>query len=53
MKSRKAKRVEAAKLRQEAYDKLTPHQKIAKLDEKFGQGNGAVKQRLKLLKKIT
>lgn len=53
MKSNKLRRVEAAKARKEEYDKLTPHQKLAKLDAKFGQGVGAAKQRAKLLEKIT
>jgi hypothetical protein len=53
MKARKAKKVEEAKARQEAYDKLTAHQKISLLDMKFGQGNGAAKQRARLAKKAT
>ncbi len=52
MKSNK-QRVEAAKARQEAYDKLTPLQKLAKLDQIFGKDNGAAKQRAKLLKKVS
>ena len=52
MKSNK-QRVEAAKARQEVYDKLTPHQRLAKLDQVFGKDNGAAKQRAKLLKKAT
>lgn len=34
-----------AKERQAYYDTLTVEQKIAKLDEKFGKGVGATKQR--------
>ena len=52
MKSNKL-RVEAAKTRQAEYDKLTPFQKLAKLDQIFGKDNGATKQRAKLLKKIS
>jgi hypothetical protein len=40
-----------AETRQEAYNKLTTTQKIAKLDKKLGKGIGAKKERAKLLKK--
>ena len=45
-------KIEEAKKRQEEYDKLTPQEKIAKLDERFGKGVGATKQRAKLMKQI-
>ena len=41
-------RREEAKERQEAYDKLTNAEKLAKLDMLFGKGLGATKQRAKL-----
>lgn len=45
-------KLEEAITRQEEYNKLTTEQKIAKLDEKFGKGLGAKKERAKLLKKL-
>jgi hypothetical protein len=39
---------EEAKARQAAYDKLSPKQKLAKLDAKFGKGKGAAKERARL-----
>jgi len=45
--NKERKRTEA-KARQEAYNKLSPAQKLAALDEKFGENKGAIKQRLKL-----
>lgn len=39
-----------AQERQAAYDKLTTVQKLAKLDETFGEGVGASRQRAKLNK---
>ena len=41
-------RKKEAKQRQEAYDKLTPKEKIARLDQKLGKGVGATKQRARL-----
>lgn len=41
-----------AERRQEAHDKLTPQQKIQKLDDKFGAGQGAKKERARLTKQI-
>jgi hypothetical protein len=35
------KKKNEALIRQEAYSKLTPNQKIQKLDQKFGKGVGA------------
>ena len=49
---RKEKRKREAKERQEAYNKLSPQQKIASLDNKLGKGIGATKQRAKLQKEI-
>lgn len=43
-----ARRTEA-KERQDKYDNLTPQQRLDLLDIKFGVGNGATKQRAKLL----
>ena len=51
MKSKKDKRKEA-KARQEKYDKLTPQQRLDKLDRKLGKGVGAKKERARLLKLI-
>jgi len=48
MNSRKQIRVELAKERQEAYNKLSTKQKITALDLMFGEGKGATKQRAKL-----
>lgn len=47
MKPKWIKREEAAE-RQAKHDALTPKQKLAKLDEKFGKGQGAKKEREKL-----
>jgi len=38
--------------RQEARAKLTPQQQLKKLDDKFGEGKGATKERVRLLKLI-
>jgi len=51
MKAKKTKQEEAL-VRQEVYDKLTLHQRLARLDFKLGVGLGAVKERVKLMKKI-
>ncbi len=51
-KKRKEQRQEEAQERQATYDKLSPEQKTAKLDQKFGKGLGAKKQRAKLQKSI-
>ena len=51
-KDRREKRQREAQERQEAYDKLTPKQKMAKLDQKFGKGIGAKRQRERLSKQI-
>ena len=45
---RKEIRQKEAKERQAAYDKLTPEQKIARLDELHGVGRGATKERKRL-----
>lgn len=45
---RKTDRQNEAKERQAIYDKLTPKQKLAKLDKMFGQGVGAKKERAKI-----
>lgn len=47
MKSKDQKKEEAL-LRQEEYKKLTPQQKVLKLDLALGGGNGAKKERKKL-----
>lgn len=44
----KASRKHSAKKRQEAYDKLTPGEKLAELDKTLGLNTGATKQRAKL-----
>lgn len=49
MKTKEQKKTEAAE-RQAEYDKLTPEEKIAKLDKKFGNGKGANKERARLSK---
>ena len=46
----KSQRREETKQRQQEYDKLSVDEKIKKLDDKFGKGIGAKKQRAKLLK---
>lgn len=51
MNTKENKRVEA-KARQEACDKLSPQQRLEKLDEMLGVGKGATKERLKLHAKI-
>lgn len=48
---RRADRRKAAEARQAASDKLTPTQRIAKLDRKLGSGRGAIKERKRLLEK--
>ena len=47
MKKKEIKRAEAIERKNE-YDKLTPTQKIEKLDKRLGVGQGAKKERLKL-----
>lgn len=47
MKSKDQRKKEALE-RQEEYNSMTIAQKILKLDLKFGEGKGAVKQRAKL-----
>ena len=47
----KDERQAEAKTRQNAYNKLTTAQKIAKLDALYGKGKGATKQRTKLTSK--
>lgn len=49
---RKEIRQKEADERQAEYDKLTPKQKLAKLDQKLGKGVGAKKQREKLAELI-
>ena len=44
----KETRRKEAQERQEAYDKLSPKEKIAILDKRLGKGLGAKKQRAKL-----
>lgn len=51
-KNRIAQRREQAKLRQANRDKLSPTQQLAVLDERFGKGNGAKKERARLQKQI-
>lgn len=50
-KNKERKRAEA-KIRQETSDKLSPQQKLEKLDGLFGPGKGATKERIKLHQKI-
>jgi hypothetical protein len=45
------RRTDAAQ-RQEAYDKKSPAEILASLDEKYGKGQGAKKVRAKLAKKL-
>lgn len=47
---RKKLKREAGELRQIEYDKLTPAQKLQKLDDIFGPGKGAKRQRERLKK---
>jgi len=46
----KFEKAQEAKIRQQAYDALTPQARIQQLDEKFGKGQGAKKERAKLAK---
>ena len=50
MKKKKVNKKEEAKMRQEAYDKLTVVEKIKKLDAKYGEGLEAIKERDRLYK---
>ena len=50
MSKEKDRKREEAKVRQAEHDKLTPQQKIDKLDKRFGKGLGAKKERVKLSK---
>ena len=50
-KSRSQKRQEAT-LRDQACNQLSPQERLRLLDEKFGLGVGASKERARLLKKI-
>lgn len=43
-------KIEEGEIRQRKYDKLSPKQKLAKLDKELGKGVGAKKQRAKLKK---
>lgn len=52
MKNRVQERRDEAKARQEASDALSPEQRLSALDEKLGKGQGAVKERAKLLAAI-
>ena len=47
------RRRERAALRKEAAKGRTPTQQLARLDAKFGENKGAVKERLKLHMKMT
>lgn len=49
----KEQKQEEAKARQEAYDKLSPKEKLARLDAMFGKGQGAARERQRLLKPKT
>ena len=46
-------RVEEALKRQDYYSKLTPKQKLEKLDDTLGKGVGAKRQRAKLAKELS
>lgn len=52
MQNRREQRQREAKLRQEASDKLTPQERITRLDNLFGVGLGATKERAKLQARI-
>lgn len=45
-------RAERAKQRQKEHDKLTPEQKLQKLDKNLGKGIGAKRERTRLLNEI-
>lgn len=49
---RKNQRREEAKKRNSAWQKLTPEQKIASLDQRLGKDVGAKKQRLKIKREM-
>lgn len=51
MKDKSTKRLEAEK-RQEKYNSLTPKEKIESLNNKFGKGIGAEKERKRLKAQI-
>ena len=42
-----------AEERQAVYDGLTHAEKVAQLDAKFGNGKGALRQRIRLAKEVT
>ena len=48
---KRAKRRVDAEARQKVYDAMTPTQKLAVLDAKFGVGKGATRQRVRLAQK--
>ena len=50
-KEKEQKKYEEATYRQDEYDKLTPQQKLARLDKRLGKGKGAKKERGRLKKK--
>lgn len=50
-KSLEQKKTEAA-ARQEAYNALTPAQKLERLDKAFGAGKGAARERARIAKKM-
>jgi hypothetical protein len=51
-KAARERRKTEAKTRQEEYDKLTPEERLERLDKRLGKGVGAVKERIKLYKLI-
>lgn len=51
MKRRDTKKKEA-EARREEYKKMSPEQKLQKLDSKLGKGQGAKKQRERLIKQM-
>ena len=50
---RKAQRQSEAQARQASYDKLSPKEKLARLDKKLGKGQGAKKQRERLMAEMS
>jgi len=48
----KPERVQRAQERTEVATKRTPQEQLKRLDEKFGEGKGAVKERAKLARRI-
>ena len=51
--NRQSTRATAAQKRQQITDELSPLERLTRLDNKFGKGVGAIKERNRLMAKLT